>query len=43
MTITEQAENDSDLEPLRGLPRFRELMDKLRSQEEGAPETDTAS
>jgi adenylate cyclase len=43
MAIAEWAENDSDLEPLHGLPRFRELMDKLKSQEEGAPETDTAS
>jgi tetratricopeptide (TPR) repeat protein len=33
MAIARWAENDSDLESLRALPRFREVMDKLRRQE----------
>jgi len=32
MTIAEWAENDSDLESLHELPRFRELMDKLKRE-----------
>lgn len=33
MAIARWAENDSDLESLRTLPRFREVMDRLRRQE----------
>ena len=33
MAIAEWAENDSDLESLRALPRFRKLMDDLKQQE----------
>ena len=33
MAIAEWAENDSDLESLRALPRFRGLMDSLKRQE----------
>ena len=36
MAIAEWAENDSDLQSLHALPRFRELMDKLKRQESGA-------
>ena len=36
MTIAEWAENDSDLESLHALPRFRELIDKLKRQEAAA-------
>jgi TolB-like protein len=33
MAIAKWAENDSDLDSLRALPRFREVMEKLRRQE----------
>jgi len=33
MAIAEWAENDSDLESLHTLPRFREVMDRLKQQE----------
>ncbi len=33
MAIAEWAENDSDLESLHTLPRFREIMDRLKQQE----------
>jgi hypothetical protein len=36
MAIAEWAENDSDLQSLHALPRFRQLMDKLKRQESGA-------
>ena len=35
MAIAEWAENDSDLESLHALPRFRELIDRLRAGETG--------
>jgi TolB-like protein/Flp pilus assembly protein TadD len=35
MAIAEWAENDSDLQSLHALPRFRALMDSLRQQESG--------
>jgi len=35
MAIAEWAGNDSDLQSLHALPRFRQLMDKLRRQESG--------
>jgi hypothetical protein len=33
MAIAKWAENDSDLDSLRALPRFREVMEKLRRQQ----------
>jgi hypothetical protein len=43
MTITEQAENDSEPKPLHDLLRFPDLKDKLKIHEAGSPESDTAA
>ena len=37
MAIADWAENDSDLHSLHGSPRFRALIDRLRTREEEAP------
>lgn len=37
MAIAKWAENDADLQSLHALPRFRDLMERLRSQGSGSP------